>query len=79
MKKHHLSMIFVNVMWGLSVVASKHALSSGFTPIVLACVRYVIASACLVPFLLKREGKMSLPRKDILPMLLSIIILFRLS
>ena len=71
MKKHHLSMIFVNVMWGLSVVASKHAKNSGFTPLVLACARYAIASACLVPFLLKSEGKMTLRRKDILPMVMS--------
>lgn len=71
MKKQHLSMIFVNVMWGLSVVASKHAMNSGFTPLVLALVRYVIASACLVPALLKSEKRMSLKKRDMLPMALS--------
>lgn len=71
MRKQHAAMIFVNVMWGLSVVASKHAMQAGFTPIVLACVRNAIAAACLVPTVMKVEGGMKLRRGDILPMFLS--------
>lgn len=71
MKKQHLAMIFVNVMWGLSVVASKHAMNSGFTPIMLAFVRYVIAAVCLVIPLIRREGGMRLRKGDLLPMALS--------
>ena len=71
MKKQHLAMIFVNVMWGLSVVASKHAMNSGFTPMMLAFVRYVIAAACLVIPLIRKEGGMLIRKEDILPMTLS--------
>lgn len=71
MKKQHLAMIFVNVMWGLSVVASKHAMNSGFTPMMLAFVRYVIAAACLVIPLIRKEGGMRIRKEDILPMTLS--------
>lgn len=71
MKKQHLAMIFVNVMWGLSVVASKHAMNSGFTPMMLAFVRYVIAAVCLVLPLLKEKDGMRLQKGDLLPMVLS--------
>ena len=71
MKKQHLAMIFVNVMWGLSVVASKHAMNSGFTPMMLAFVRYVIAAVCLVLPLLKEKDGMRLHKGDLLPMVLS--------
>lgn len=66
-----LGMVFVNVMWGLSFIASKHAMNSGFTPLMLAMCRYAMASACLVPCLLAKEKRMVLHKKDILPMVLS--------
>jgi len=66
-----VTMVFVNVMWGLSFIASKHAMNAGFTPMWLALVRYAVASACLVPCLLAREKKLRLARKDIWPMVLS--------
>ena len=66
-----LSMVFCNVMWGLSFIASKHALSSGFSPMMLALVRYVMASACLLPMTLMKEKRLRLRRADILPMALS--------
>ncbi|MGN1019111.1 MAG: DMT family transporter [Aristaeellaceae bacterium] len=66
-----LSMVFCNVMWGLSFIASKHALSSGFSPMTLALVRYALASACLLPMTLLRERQLHLRRKDFLPMALS--------
>ena len=34
-----ISMVFVNVMWGLSFIASKHAMNSGVTPMTLALMR----------------------------------------
>ena len=66
-----LPMVFCNVMWGLSFIASKHALSSGFSPMMLALVRYVMASACLLPMTLMKEKRLRLRRADILPMALS--------
>ena len=66
-----LSMVFCNVMWGLSFIASRHALSSGFSPMMLALVRYVMASACLLPMTLMKEKRLRLRRADILPMALS--------
>lgn len=64
-------MVFVNVMWGLSFIASKHAMNAGFTPMTLALFRYVVASACLVPITLITEKRMPLRKQDILPMILS--------
>ena len=71
MKKQWISMVFVNVMWGLSFIASKHAMNAGFTPMMLAMFRYVVASACLVPITLITEKRMPLRKQDILPMILS--------
>ncbi len=71
MKKQWISMVFVNVMWGLSFIASKHAMNAGFTPMTLALFRYVVASACLVPITLITEKRMPLRKQDILPMILS--------
>ena len=73
MHKQWISMVFVNVMWGLSFIASKHAMNAGFTPMMLALFRYIVAAACLVPITLGVEKKMPLHRQDILPMLLSAI------
>lgn len=66
-----LSMVFCNVMWGMSFIASKHALMSGFSPMMLALVRYVLATACLVPITILKEKRMRLRKGDVLPMLLS--------
>lgn len=68
---HYLSMIFVNIMWGLSFIASKYALNAGFTPMTLALWRYILTSLVLVPTLLVREKRMRLAKRDILPMFLS--------
>ena len=66
-----LPMVFCNVMWGLSFIASKHALLSGFSPMTLALVRYAMATACLLPMTLVKEKRLRLCRKDLLPMALS--------
>ena len=71
MAAKYAAMVFVNIMWGLSFVASKHAMNTGFSPMMLALVRYVLAAACLAPVTIRREGKLTLRRQDILPMALS--------
>lgn len=71
MLKQILSMVFCNVMWGMSFVASKHALQSGFTPMTLALTRYVMAALCLVPITLLKEKRLKMRREDVLPMVLS--------
>ncbi len=68
---HYLSMIFVNVMWGLSFIASKYALNVGFTPMTLALCRYILTAAVLVPALLVKEKRMRLEKRDIGLMFLS--------
>lgn len=67
----YAAMVFVNVMWGLSYVGSKHALNSGFSPLMLALVRYIIASVVLLLLVMKREGRLKLRKQDILPIILS--------
>ena len=67
----YAAMVFVNVMWGLSYVGSKHALNSGFSPLVLALVRYIIAALVLLPVVMKREGRLKLHKEDIIPIILS--------
>lgn len=64
-----LAISFVNILWGLSFIASKSALSNGFQPFSLAFVRFFAASALLLPILKKRQGSLRPPR-GALPMLL---------
>ena len=71
MGSKYVAMVFVNVMWGLSYVGSKHALNSGFSPLVLALVRYIIAALVLLPVVMKREGRLKLHKEDIIPIILS--------
>ena len=48
-KNNHgmLMLIFVNVMWGLSFIASKVAMSNGFEPFSLILVRYILTTLLL--------------------------------
>lgn len=55
-----LLLIFVNVMWGLSFIFSKTALEEGMPSMTLACIRYVITAAILLPICLKQEGSVRL-------------------
>ena len=71
MRRQWISMVFVNVMWGLSFIASKHAMNACFTPMTLALMRYVMAAACLAPATLAAEKKLPLRRQDVVPMVLS--------
>ena len=51
-----LMLIFVNVMWGLSFIFSKTALSEGMPVMTLAFWRYVLTAAMMLPMCLKMEG-----------------------
>jgi len=64
-----LGAVFVNIMWGLSFIASKVAMAHGFEPFSLILVRYILTTLLLFPFLLKREG-LHFSKKLIGPMLL---------
>ena len=69
--RSYASMVFVNTMWGLSFILSKHALNVGFEPMTLALMRYVVAVLVLVPAVFIKEKKLHLEKRDILPMLVS--------
>ncbi|MBR3796985.1 MAG: DMT family transporter [Clostridia bacterium] len=49
-------LIFVNVMWGLSFIFSKTALSEGMSPMTLAFFRYALTAVIMFPLCLKTEG-----------------------
>lgn len=53
-------LIFVNVMWGLSFIFSKTALSEGMAPMTLAFFRYALTAAIMLPLCLKTEGSVRL-------------------
>ena len=57
MQKHKgmLMLIFVNVMWGLSFIFSKTALSEGMPVMTLAFIRYLLTAAMMLPMCLKAE------------------------
>lgn len=69
--KNIAAMVFVNVMWGLSFVLSKHALTVGFPPMTLALVRYLFASVIFLLMSLKAREKLTLKKQDIIPLFLS--------
>ena len=75
MKKQRISayigIIFVNVMWGLSFIASKYSMQNGLTPFSLAMVRYIVTPIVLLPPLLHAKFKPYLPKKDIFLMAVS--------
>ena len=49
-------LIFVNVMWGLSFIFSKVALTEGMPAMTLAFWRYVLTAAIMLPLCLKMES-----------------------
>ncbi len=67
MRKTYGTMVFINVMWGLSFIFSKQGMNAGFQPMGLAFVRYVLAAAALIPLLLWREGTPRLRRRTCCP------------
>lgn len=59
-----LGIIFVNVMWGISFVASKYAMTHGLGPLSLAMIRYLATPVLLFFILLSIEKKVVFPKKD---------------
>ena len=55
-----LILIFVNVMWGLSFIFSKTALTEGLPSMTLAFLRYAMTAAIMAPVCLLREGSLRL-------------------
>ena len=55
-------LVFVNVMWGLSFIFSKTALSEGMPPMTLAFLRYLLTAALMLPLCLRLEGGVRLGR-----------------
>lgn len=55
-------LVFVNVMWGLSFIFSKTALSEGLPSMTLAFLRYIMTIIILIPLCLKKEGGIRLYR-----------------
>lgn len=55
-------LVFVNVMWGLSFIFSKTALSEGMPSMTLAFCRYLLTAAIMLPICLKAEGSVRLHR-----------------
>ena len=64
-----IAISFVNVLWGLSFIASKSALGNGFRPFSLAFVRFAVATVLLFPVLKKRRGSLR-PPKGVMPLML---------
>lgn len=60
----YVSIVFVNVIWGLSFIASKIALGHGFQPFLLALVRFVMASVVLLPVCLKMHGRPRFSKRE---------------
>jgi len=55
-----LMLVFVNVMWGLSFIFSKAALSEGMPAMTLAFIRYLLTAAMMIPMCLKQERSIRL-------------------
>ncbi|MDO4547716.1 MAG: DMT family transporter [Clostridia bacterium] len=70
----YISISFVNVLWGLSFIASKLALENGFQPFSLAFVRFALASVILAPIYFKKKGDFALPRADFFKIFMSAVL-----
>jgi len=55
-----LMLIFVNIMWGLSFIFSKSALSEGMPAMTLAFIRYLLTALMMLPMCLKAEKSIRL-------------------
>lgn len=56
--------VFVNIMWGLSFVASKYAMTHGLGPFSLAMIRYLFTPLFLLVIFLCSKEKIVFPKKD---------------
>ena len=66
----YVEIVIVNIIWGLSFIASKAALESGFQPFTLAAVRFLMSTTLLLPVVLLREGMPRFTRREWVQMLL---------
>ena len=60
----YAAIVFVNIIWGLSFIASKYALQSGFTPFILTTIRFAMSGALLLPVCLLREGRPKFSQRE---------------
>ena len=67
MRKTYGTMVFINVMWGLSFIFSKQGMNAGFQPMGLAFVRYVLAAAALSHIHVYIRCRRSVAKGDGLP------------
>ena len=70
----YAAIVFVNIVWGLSFIASKYALDSGFAPFTLALIRFIMAVMVLLPITLIREGNPRFSRYEWWMILLSALL-----
>ncbi len=52
-----IMLLFVNICWGLSFIASKFVLTAGLPPMTLACARYILTTVILLP-VMQKDGKL---------------------
>lgn len=57
--------------WGLSFTSSKAVLNTGFPPLTMVCMRFIIASLILAPLYRRLEPGRGVRRQDRLPLVLS--------
>jgi len=67
----HAALSATVVFWGLSFTSSKVVLNSGLPPLTLALIRFILASIFLFPVLKLREPGIKIPRKNLLPLIIS--------
>ncbi|MFW6137970.1 MAG: DMT family transporter [Spirochaetota bacterium] len=67
----HAALIATVLFWGMSFSSSKVVLNTGFPPLSLAFIRFLLASMHLFPVLKMREPETKITRKTLLPLMLS--------
>lgn len=67
----YFNIILVNILWGTSFIASKYALVNGFSPLMLALMRFVIITIIMFPLVLKKEKRISFPKESFVLILAS--------
>ena len=69
-----LGAVVVNIMWGLSFIASRHCMESGMQPFFLITVRFLTASLFLIPASLLSGERLKITRRDVPGLLLSAVL-----
>ncbi len=63
-----LAILAVVLFWGLSFVSSKTVLNTGFPPLTMVCLRFIVASLLLLPLQKRLYPRARLPRRAWLPL-----------